>query len=127
MQEHEFLSKQQIRSIREKVTHGIADIEKRLESEESQTLTIGMNMPDITDRATLETSRNNEQAIRFRQEKQLLNLRKVLGRLTHNLKEFGFCDTCGIEIEYDRLIGILTAHNCLDCQRVEDHKAGHVH
>ncbi|EJL6490399.1 hypothetical protein NMR92_001299 [Vibrio cholerae] len=127
MREHDFLSTQQINSIREKVSQGIESIQQRLVSEHSKSLAEGVNLPDPTDRATLETERNCEQALRNREEKHLLNLRKVLGRLTHKLDEFGFCECCGIEIDYDRLIEVPTAGKCMECQRIDEYKNGYIH
>ncbi|BDP33350.1 TraR/DksA family transcriptional regulator [Vibrio parahaemolyticus] len=127
MQVHDFLSEQQLNCIREKVSQGIANIQERLSSEQNTCLSEGVSMPDPTDRATLETERSCGAALRNREEKQLLNLRKVLGRLTHKLDEFGFCESCGIEIDYDRLLGVPTAVKCMECQRIEEYKKGQMH
>ncbi len=79
-----------------------------------------LNLPDPNDRATQEEGFSLELRTRDRERKLLAKIEKTLRRL--GLDDYGFCDTCGIEIGIKRLEARPTAELCIDCKEVEEKK-----
>ena len=78
------------------------------------------NLPDPNDRATQEEGFSLELRTRDRERKLLAKIEKTLRRL--GLDDYGFCDTCGIEIGVRRLEARPTAELCIDCKEIEEQK-----
>ncbi len=79
-----------------------------------------LNLPDPNDRATQEEGFSLELRTRDRERKLLAKIEKTLRRL--GLDDYGYCDTCGIEIGIKRLEARPTAELCIDCKEVEEQK-----
>lgn len=79
-----------------------------------------LNLPDPNDRATQEEGFSLELRTRDRERKLLAKIEKALRRL--GLDDYGYCDTCGIEIGIRRLEARPTAELCIDCKEVEEQK-----
>ncbi len=79
-----------------------------------------LNLPDPNDRATQEEGFSLELRTRDRERKLLAKIEKTLRRL--GLDDYGYCDTCGIEIGIRRLEARPTAELCIDCKEVEEQK-----
>lgn len=110
-----FLKPSDITEIRGVITTKISNIEERVNSPHKNAES-GLNqLADISDRATLEEERNQSQAQRMREERQLLDLRKALFRIDNNAEDFGYCESCGVEIGKKRLLSVPSADYCVDC------------
>ena len=72
------------------------------------------NFPDPVDRAAQEEEFSLELRARDRERKLIKKIEKTLKRIEED--DFGFCDTCGIEIGIRRLEARPTADMCLDCK-----------
>lgn len=59
------------------------------------------NLPDPTDRASLEADRNFMLRIRDRENKLIKKIREALERIDNGT--YGICETCGEEIAIERL------------------------
>lgn len=78
------------------------------------------NFPDPSDRASQEEEFSLELRTRDRERKLI---KKIEGSLEFLLTEdFGYCDTCGIEIGIKRLEARPTANQCIDCKTLDEIK-----
>lgn len=76
------------------------------------------NFPDPADRATQEEEFSLELRARDRE-------RKLMKKIEHTLKkletdDFGYCDSCGVEIGIRRLEARPTADLCIDCKTLAE-------
>lgn len=78
------------------------------------------NFPDPVDRAAQEEEFNLELRNRDRERKLIKKIDKTLQRLEDD--DFGFCDSCGIEIGVRRLEARPTAELCIDCKTLAELK-----
>ena len=124
---HDFLKTDQINSIRSEINKRISDVQSRLNSPYLSSDESGMTLADPNDRASLETDRNYEQAQKAREKQQLSELHEALMRMRTDLEEFGYCESCGIEIDFDRLLSVPTSCHCMECQRISEIKKKTMH
>lgn len=78
------------------------------------------NLPDPSDRASLEEEFNLELKTRDRERKLIKKIEDALERLKEN--DFGYCEACGIEIGLKRLEARPTATLCIDCKTLSEIK-----
>lgn len=78
------------------------------------------NLPDPNDRATQEEEFNLELRTRDRERKLIKKIDKTLENLEHD--EYGYCQSCGIEIGVRRLEARPTADLCIDCKTLDEIK-----
>ncbi|HIG07144.1 MAG TPA: RNA polymerase-binding protein DksA [Methylococcaceae bacterium] len=76
------------------------------------------NFPDPNDRATQETEFSLELRTRDRERKLIKKIEEALRTLENG--EYGFCDSCGIDIGIRRLEARPTATLCIDCKTLEE-------
>lgn len=76
------------------------------------------NFPDPNDRATQEEEFGLALRARDRERKLIKKIDEALERL--KCDEYGFCDTCGIEIGIRRLEARPTATLCIDCKTLDE-------
>ena len=83
---------------------------------------LGMKEADVladpNDRATQEETFNLELRTRDRERKLIKKIEEALSRIED--KEYGFCETCGIEIGIRRLEARPTAILCIDCKTLDE-------
>ncbi|EDM66442.1 MAG: RNA polymerase-binding protein DksA [Moritella sp.] len=78
------------------------------------------NFPDPVDRAAQEEEFSLELRARDRERKLIKKIEKTLQFIEND--EFGFCNTCGIEIGIRRLEARPTAEQCIDCKTLSEIK-----
>ena len=78
------------------------------------------NFPDPVDRAAQEEEFSLELRNRDRERKLIKKIEKTLARIEED--DFGFCDSCGIEIGIRRLEARPTADLCIDCKTLAEIK-----
>ncbi|AMG30197.1 RNA polymerase-binding transcription factor DksA [Grimontia hollisae] len=78
------------------------------------------NFPDPVDRAAQEEEFSLELRNRDRERKLIKKIDKTLQRLEDD--DFGFCDSCGVEIGIRRLEARPTADLCIDCKTLAEIK-----
>ncbi|OQM34240.1 RNA polymerase-binding protein DksA [bacterium endosymbiont of Pedicinus badii] len=76
------------------------------------------NFPDPVDRAVQEEEFSLELRNRDRERKLIKKIEKNLKKV--DAKEFGFCESCGIEIGIKRLEARPTADLCIDCKTLAE-------
>ncbi|WP_236994843.1 RNA polymerase-binding protein DksA [Granulosicoccus antarcticus] len=76
------------------------------------------NFPDPNDRATQEEEFSLELRTRDRERKLIKKINEAQKRIDDD--EYGYCETCGIEIGVKRLTARPTAELCIDCKTLEE-------
>jgi DnaK suppressor protein len=83
------------------------------------------NFPDPADRATQEEEFSIELRTRDRERKLIKKIDQTIDRLDQS--DFGYCDTCGVEIGLRRLEARPTATQCVDCKSLDEIKEKQLH
>ena len=78
------------------------------------------NFPDPVDRAAQEEEFSLELRTRDRERKLIKKIEKTMKLIDDG--DFGYCDTCGIEIGIRRLEARPTADQCIDCKTLAEIK-----
>ena len=78
------------------------------------------NFPDPVDRAAQEEEFSLELRTRDRERKLIKKIEKTLQLIEED--EFGFCNSCGIEIGIRRLEARPTADLCIECKTLAEIK-----
>ncbi|MWN32204.1 RNA polymerase-binding protein DksA [Gilliamella sp. Pra-s65] len=76
------------------------------------------NFPDPADRATQEEEFSLELRARDRERKLIKKIEKTLKKIEND--DFGYCDSCGVEIGIRRLEARPTADLCIDCKTLAE-------
>lgn len=76
------------------------------------------NFPDPNDRATQESEFSLELRTRDRERKLIKKIDEALAAI--DADEYGYCETCGIEIGVRRLEARPTATQCIDCKTLDE-------
>ncbi|HEY5716283.1 MAG TPA: RNA polymerase-binding protein DksA [Psychromonas sp.] len=78
------------------------------------------NFPDPVDRATQEEEFSLELRARDRERHLIKKISKTLNKLEEG--DFGYCESCGVEIGIRRLEARPTADLCIDCKTLAEIK-----
>lgn len=78
------------------------------------------NLPDPNDRASQEEEFSLELRTRDRERKLIKKIEQTLTHLKND--EYGYCETCGVEIGIKRLEARPTATQCIDCKTLDEIK-----
>lgn len=76
------------------------------------------NFPDPNDRATQESEFSLELRTRDRERKLIKKINQSIKLIDED--EYGYCDTCGVEIGIRRLEARPTATQCIDCKTLDE-------
>lgn len=76
------------------------------------------NFPDPVDRAAQEEEFSLELRNRDRERKLIKKIEKTLRKVEN--EDFGYCDSCGVEIGIRRLEARPTADLCIDCKTLAE-------
>ncbi len=82
------------------------------------------NFPDPVDRASQEEEFSIELRTRDRERKLLKKIGQSIQDI--NDEEYGYCESCGIDIGIRRLEARPTATLCIDCKTLDEIKEKHV-
>ncbi len=78
------------------------------------------NFPDPADRATQEEEFSLELRTRDRERKLIKKIESTLELIDND--DYGYCDSCGVEIGIKRLEARPTATLCIDCKTLDEIK-----
>jgi len=78
------------------------------------------NFPDPADRATQEEEFSIELRTRDRERRLIKKIDQTIERIDR--EDYGYCDTCGVEIGLRRLETRPTASQCVDCKTLDEIK-----
>jgi len=81
------------------------------------------NYADPSDRATQEEEFSLELRTRDRERKLIKKIGSTVDRIEND--DYGFCDSCGVEIGVRRLEARPTASLCIDCKTLAEIKERH--
>lgn len=76
------------------------------------------NFPDPNDRATQESEFSLELRTRDRERKLIKKIDEAINRI--DIREYGYCESCGVEIGIRRLEARPTATLCIDCKTLDE-------
>lgn len=76
------------------------------------------NFPDPADRASQEEEFSLELRTRDRERKLIKKIDKTLEGISSG--DYGYCETCGVEIGIRRLEARPTATQCIDCKSLDE-------
>jgi len=76
------------------------------------------NHPDPNDRASQETDMSLELRSRDRESKLIKKIEEAITRVDNG--EYGYCESCGVEIGVQRLEARPTADLCIDCKTLAE-------
>jgi DnaK suppressor protein len=76
------------------------------------------NFPDPNDRATQESEFSLELRTRDRERKLIKKIDEALKSI--EVGDYGYCETCGVEIGIRRLEARPTATLCIDCKTLDE-------
>ncbi|MDH5634161.1 MAG: RNA polymerase-binding protein DksA [Gammaproteobacteria bacterium] len=76
------------------------------------------NHPDPNDRASQETDMALELRSRDREGKLIKKINQAVDRI--NSGDYGYCESCGVEIGVQRLEARPTAEMCIDCKTLAE-------
>ncbi len=76
------------------------------------------NFPDPNDRASQESEFSLELRTRDRERKLIKKIDEILSKLENH--EYGYCESCGVEIGIRRLEARPTATLCIDCKTLDE-------
>ncbi|MDG4947921.1 RNA polymerase-binding protein DksA [Actinobacillus equuli subsp. haemolyticus] len=91
---------------------------KKLSRTKSQMQEEVANFADPADRATQEEEFSLELRNRDRERKLLKKIEQTLNSIAED--EYGYCETCGVEIGLRRLEARPTADMCIDCKTLAE-------
>ena len=80
------------------------------------------NFPDPADRATQEEEFSLELRTRDRERKLIKKIESTLELIEQKNSDYGYCDSCGVEIGIKRLEARPTATLCIDCKTLDEIK-----
>ena len=83
------------------------------------------NFPDPADRASQEEEFSIELRTRDRERQLIKKIDQTLERI--DAEDYGFCDTCGVEIGIRRLEARPTATQCVDCKTLDELREKQLH
>lgn len=82
------------------------------------------NAADPADRATQEEEFNLELRTRDRERKLIKKIEQTLSNIEN--KDYGYCESCGIEIGIKRLEARPTATMCIECKTLDEIREKHI-
>ncbi|MDA1332368.1 MAG: RNA polymerase-binding protein DksA [Proteobacteria bacterium] len=91
-----------------------ADIDKTVHTMQDEATVFA----DPNDRASQESDMALELRNRDRERKLIKKINETIGRI--ELGDYGYCDSCGIEIGLRRLEARPTASLCIDCKTLDE-------
>ncbi len=118
--DEEYMSEAQLQYFKTLLTDWKEELLSEAERTKSYIHDETSTMPDINDRATQEEEFALALRTRDRERKLIRKIDQSLADITSG--DYGYCDTCGIEIGLNRLQARPTATKCIDCKTLAEIK-----
>ncbi|CAA0078639.1 RNA polymerase-binding transcription factor DksA [BD1-7 clade bacterium] len=116
----EYMSEPQIEHFQKILNDWKAELMQEVDRTVTHMKDEAANFPDPADRATQEEEFSLELRTRDRERKLIKKIEKTLELLEND--DYGYCDSCGIEIGIKRLEARPTATQCIDCKTLAEIK-----
>ena len=121
----EYLSEGQLDHLRGILSQWRTQLMEEVDRTVNQMQDDAANFPDPADRATQEEEFSIELRTRDRERKLIKKINRTIDSLETD--DFGYCETCGIEIGLRRLEARPTATQCVDCKALDEIKERQIH
>lgn len=118
--DEEYMSEAQLQYFKTLLTDWKEELLSEAERTKSYIHDETSTMPDINDRATQEEEFALALRTRDRERKLVRKIDQSLADIVSG--DYGYCDTCGIEIGLNRLQARPTATKCIDCKTLAEIK-----
>lgn len=118
--DEEYMSEAQLAHFKKILQQWKADLLEEAERTKSYIHEETSTMPDINDRATQEEEFALALRTRDRERKLIRKIEKSLAEIETG--DYGYCETCGVEIGLKRLEARPTATQCIDCKTLSEIK-----
>lgn len=112
------LSKKKLESFKKQLEVRIQELLSQANETVSGMTSEKANLPDPSDRATLESDRNFTLRIRDRERKLIGKIKEALERIENGT--YGICEECGEEISEARLKARPVTTLCIDCKKKQE-------
>jgi len=114
----EYMNEAQVEHFRQILQNWKAELMREVDRTVHHMQDEAANFPDPNDRATQESEFSLELRTRDRERKLI----KKIEEATENLErgDYGYCETCGVEIGLRRLEARPTATQCIDCKTLDE-------
>jgi DnaK suppressor protein len=120
-----YMSEKQLRHFRDILNRWRLDLMEEVDRTVHHMQDEAANFPDPADRATQEEEFSIELRTRDRERKLIKKIDQTIEQL--DLEDYGYCDTCGVEIGLRRLEARPTATQCVDCKSLDEIKERQLH
>lgn len=117
-QGEEYMNDTQMEHFRHILQHWKAELMKEVDRTVHYMQDEAANFPDPNDRATQESEFSLELRARDRERKLIRKIEESLQSLDRG--DYGYCETCGVEIGLRRLEARPTATQCIDCKTLDE-------
>jgi DnaK suppressor protein len=112
------LNKKQLKYYKNLLNEKLEDLLKEVDRTVSGMSDLKENMPDPTDRATLESDRNFTLRIRDRERKLIGKIKDALERIENGT--YGICESCEEDISDERLNARPVTTLCIECKKKQE-------
>ena len=116
----DYMNTEQVEHFRELLNSWKAELMAKVDETVHHMQDEAANFPDPNDRATQESDFTMELRTRDRERKLIKKIEESINRLDND--EYGYCESCGIEIGVRRLEARPTATECIDCKTLNEIK-----
>ncbi len=120
-----YMSAQQLQHFRAILTRWRMDLMEEVDRTVHHMQDEATNFPDQVDRATQEEEFTIELRTRDRERKLIRKIDQTIELVDQ--QDYGYCDTCGMEIGLRRLEARPTATQCVDCKSLAEIKERQLH
>jgi DnaK suppressor protein len=117
------LTKEQIKKLRENLEQELLELEKRNREKVNEMEHPGETDTfhgDEADQATYLEQRSRLLRLRDRDRKLINKIQKTISKLENG--NYGTCDSCGIDIPYERLKLRPVADLCIECKQAQEER-----
>ncbi|MBR9909532.1 MAG: RNA polymerase-binding protein DksA [Gammaproteobacteria bacterium] len=119
-QGEEYMSDDQKEHFRKLLVNWKSDLMQEVDRTVTHMKDEAANFPDPADRASQEEEFSLELRTRDRERKLIKKIDSTLELIEND--DYGYCDTCGVEIGIRRLEARPTATQCIDCKTLDEIK-----
>ena len=116
----EFMNEKQLEHFREILNSWKSELMEEVDRTVDHMKDDAANFPDPADRASQEEEFSLELRTRDRERKLIKKIDESLDMTDSG--DYGYCDTCGVEIGIRRLEARPTATQCIDCKSLDEIK-----
>ena len=116
----EYMSEGQIKHFKEILEAWKAELMSEVDRTVDHMKDEAANFPDPADRATQEEEFSLELRTRDRERKLIKKIDDTMSLISSG--EYGYCETCGVEIGLRRMEARPTATQCIDCKSLDEIK-----